>query len=275
MGFVCCVPGCNNTNKENVQMHRFPNDQQLCDLWLSTIGRLDLKVKPLERIRAVYRICNVHFGPESAYIGSRNKSLIKKDAVPTQLLVNTIQLEKLFTKSANSTKMKDPLNNDGADQQLSTSTDEYTNHQEIPDTATGETRTVLDPITDPIGPLTKPRVTCSKQNPIAADEQQHAIEQLLISQSEPPNLNEIFKQEILEVEFENVEPPRKKVRRTKSQANEEACLLNLDAESTASIAESLKEFTETYKRNSTASLKLKYYELFQTFDGFETFLDSV
>lgn len=244
--------------------------------WISLIKNPKLTERDFLSVRKNFRICDVHFGESSKLTleqGTVRNSNLKYGVVPSLYLPD--DCKKLFTKSANSTKMKDPLNNDGADQQLSTSTDEYTNHQEIPDTATGETRTVLDPITDPIGPLTKPRVTCSKQNPIAADEQQHAIEQLLISQSEPPNLNEIFKQEILEVEFENVEPPRKKVRRTKSQANEEACLLNLDAESTASIAESLKEFTETYKRNSTASLKLKYYELFQTFDGFETFLDSV
>ncbi|KAL1501549.1 hypothetical protein ABEB36_006851 [Hypothenemus hampei] len=45
MGFICCVPGCSNTSRKGFQMHMIPKDAELYNLWLTNIGRLDLKEK--------------------------------------------------------------------------------------------------------------------------------------------------------------------------------------------------------------------------------------
>ncbi|CAG9765628.1 unnamed protein product [Ceutorhynchus assimilis] len=97
MGFVCCVPGCKNKsnsgdNGNGIQLHRFPNNQQLFDLWLAAIGRPDLNQKPLENVRACYRVCSVHFAREPDLMDSRRQSNIPNDAVPTLLLSNSVEL---------------------------------------------------------------------------------------------------------------------------------------------------------------------------------------
>ncbi|XP_057667021.1 uncharacterized protein LOC130900423 isoform X1 [Diorhabda carinulata] len=85
MVFNCCVNGCNNYNKD-AQMHIFPKDQILYDIWINAIGREDLKVKPMERVRKSYRICTIHFSAEARYVGTRNKSTLKQDAIPSLFL---------------------------------------------------------------------------------------------------------------------------------------------------------------------------------------------
>ena len=50
---------------------------------------MDLKEKPLQRISELHRVCHAHFGAEAAFVGSRYKSTIKKDAVPSLFLNNS------------------------------------------------------------------------------------------------------------------------------------------------------------------------------------------
>ncbi|KAL1489231.1 hypothetical protein ABEB36_014164 [Hypothenemus hampei] len=102
MGFICCVPGCSNTSRKGFQMHMIPKDAELYNLWLTNIGRLDLKEKGSpSRVRKSYRVCNMHFGSEAMYIGSRNKSCIRKDAVPTLFLKNDISCHSYFSDDRN------------------------------------------------------------------------------------------------------------------------------------------------------------------------------
>ncbi|KAL1489988.1 hypothetical protein ABEB36_013905 [Hypothenemus hampei] len=113
MGFICCVPGCSNTSRKGFQMHMIPKDAELYNLWLTNIGRLDLKEKGSpSRVRKSYRVCNMHFGSEAMYIGSRNKSCIRKDAVPTLFLKNDISCHSYFSDDRNQPINKHKLNND-------------------------------------------------------------------------------------------------------------------------------------------------------------------
>ncbi|CAG9836171.1 unnamed protein product [Diabrotica balteata] len=88
MVFKCCVPGCKNYQKD-AQMHIFPKNQELYNVWIKRIGHPNLQEMPMEKVRKSYRVCNVHFGPDAQYIGLINKSTIKKDAIPSLFLPPT------------------------------------------------------------------------------------------------------------------------------------------------------------------------------------------
>ncbi|XP_057660178.1 52 kDa repressor of the inhibitor of the protein kinase-like [Diorhabda carinulata] len=114
MVFNCCVNGCNNYNKD-AQMHIFPKDQILYDIWINAIGREDLKVKPMERVRKSYRICTIHFSAEARYVGTRNKSTLKQDAIPSLFLnasnrkeVSSAKMVKLRSKHSLSEQIGSP-----------------------------------------------------------------------------------------------------------------------------------------------------------------------
>ncbi|CAG9829804.1 unnamed protein product [Diabrotica balteata] len=81
----CCVLGCRNTSQK-AQLHTFPKDEKIWSMWIKNIGREDLKNKTIDHLRRSYRICNIHFDDNQKYIGSRYKSTIKQDAVPTLFL---------------------------------------------------------------------------------------------------------------------------------------------------------------------------------------------
>ncbi|CAG9828479.1 unnamed protein product [Diabrotica balteata] len=85
MMFKCCVPGCKNYQKD-AQMHIFPKNQGLYNVWIKRIGHPNLQEIPMEKVRTSCRVCNVHFGPDAQYIGLINKSTIKKDAIPSLFL---------------------------------------------------------------------------------------------------------------------------------------------------------------------------------------------
>ncbi|CAG9834662.1 unnamed protein product [Diabrotica balteata] len=85
MVFKCCVPGCKNYQKD-AQMHIFPKNQELYNVWIKRIGHPNLQEMPMEKVQKSYRVCNVHFGPDAQYIGLINKSTIKKDAIPSLFL---------------------------------------------------------------------------------------------------------------------------------------------------------------------------------------------
>ncbi|XP_018322213.1 uncharacterized protein LOC108734938 [Agrilus planipennis] len=42
----------------------------------------------MDHVRRSYRVCHIHFGPESLYLGRWNKSSVKRDGVPTLFLAN-------------------------------------------------------------------------------------------------------------------------------------------------------------------------------------------
>ncbi|XP_072394063.1 uncharacterized protein [Diabrotica undecimpunctata] len=100
-------------------MHIFPKDRALYDIWINKIGREDLKVKPMDRVRKSYRICTIHFGPEARYVGSRYKSTLKCDAIPS-LFPNTA-----CRREASSAKVyKSPAENSRTEQRESRETEQ-------------------------------------------------------------------------------------------------------------------------------------------------------
>ncbi|XP_072380810.1 uncharacterized protein [Diabrotica undecimpunctata] len=117
MVFNCCVNGCNNYNKD-AQMHIFPKDRALYDIWINQIGREDLMAKPMDRVRKSYRICTIHFGPEARYVGSRYKSTLKCDAIPS-LFPNTA-----CRREASAKVYKSPTENSRTEQRESRETEQ-------------------------------------------------------------------------------------------------------------------------------------------------------
>ncbi|KAM3910085.1 uncharacterized protein RB166_021053 isoform 1-T4 [Leptodactylus fuscus] len=88
----CIVKACPNTSRRNsrtgVTLHGFPNTLERIKLWLQQIGKdlgdLDtFAQRVLEtRKRNIFRICSVHFSPQS-YVWEGKKLVLRKDALPT------------------------------------------------------------------------------------------------------------------------------------------------------------------------------------------------
>ncbi|XP_030763825.1 uncharacterized protein LOC115888291 [Sitophilus oryzae] len=53
----------------------------------------------MDKVRESYRVCDIHFAPESRYTGIRNNSNLKKDAIPTLFTTGTIQKDSRFVET--------------------------------------------------------------------------------------------------------------------------------------------------------------------------------
>ncbi|XP_075071112.1 uncharacterized protein LOC142160086 [Mixophyes fleayi] len=89
----CIVKGCPNTSRKNsrgtgVTLHGFPNTLERIKLWLQQIDRdfgdIDAFAQRVldTRKRNIFRICSVHFSPQS-YVWEGKKLVLRKDAVPS------------------------------------------------------------------------------------------------------------------------------------------------------------------------------------------------
>ena len=80
----CCVPGC--SSKRKVQMHKFPRNLKIGEMWLERICSSKLAKFSYEDIRRKqYRVCYLHF-PADSWIPTLKKPRLKDDALPTLLL---------------------------------------------------------------------------------------------------------------------------------------------------------------------------------------------
>ncbi|KZC06798.1 hypothetical protein WN55_07932 [Dufourea novaeangliae] len=76
-----CVPDCRSA-KSRVKTYVLPKEKERRIKWCLAICRLDLiDVHPSRRHD--YRVCELHFTPESLYASHHNKTDLKYDSVPT------------------------------------------------------------------------------------------------------------------------------------------------------------------------------------------------
>ena len=55
---------------------------QLLERWIEVIGRQDLLKRGYEIIRKNYRACGKHFSSKHLFIANRNRTNLKRDAIP-------------------------------------------------------------------------------------------------------------------------------------------------------------------------------------------------
>ena len=63
-------------------MQIFCNSFQLLNQWVAVIGRSDMVNLVKEVIRNRYRVCERHFTPEHFFIPNKNRTNLKRDAIP-------------------------------------------------------------------------------------------------------------------------------------------------------------------------------------------------
>ncbi|KAJ2942744.1 hypothetical protein O0L34_g14933 [Tuta absoluta] len=86
--YNCSVFGClNTTDDRHLTFFRFPNDIQSRNMWLNLIDRADSKWTTR------FRVCSVHFDPESI-IKEPLRNILKKNSVPKLLLPAGVHKDK-------------------------------------------------------------------------------------------------------------------------------------------------------------------------------------
>ncbi|KAJ3617846.1 hypothetical protein MTP99_006936 [Tenebrio molitor] len=78
MPYKCCVSNC---SFENLKLHMFPKDVELCRKWCVAIAREELLAK-LPIVQKYYRVCDVHFDEQSKFPDNRNRTNLKVGSVP-------------------------------------------------------------------------------------------------------------------------------------------------------------------------------------------------
>ncbi|KAK4885341.1 hypothetical protein RN001_001612 [Aquatica leii] len=83
-------------------MHAFPKDEALCRAWINAIGRQDLLVGGMAKIRRGYQICDKHFSEDEKFISNHNRTNLKYGSVP-DLYLHGSTLQTSTTASHGST----------------------------------------------------------------------------------------------------------------------------------------------------------------------------
>lgn len=93
MPFKCCVLGCKYEAKNG--LHSFPSDQSVAAKWieLSQVKKADMlldRSKNKTLSHSFYQICKKHFFPDDYVSNVNGDRRLKKGAIPSLCLPNTL-----------------------------------------------------------------------------------------------------------------------------------------------------------------------------------------
>ncbi|KAK4306548.1 hypothetical protein Pmani_021641 [Petrolisthes manimaculis] len=85
---VCLICGNAKSTHPDFVYHRFPKENQRCNLWKSIVSIPRITEMTVEKLRRNYQICSRHFSPKH-YMTGHFKSKLMHDAYPDQNLQST------------------------------------------------------------------------------------------------------------------------------------------------------------------------------------------